>query len=1082
MKRTILYILVCLLTVPLVQAVEQQIATLPGFKVEKLYDIPNKKQGSWVGLTHDDKGRLIACDQYGGLYRVTLSTPVAVEKLKVKISNAHGVLYAFNSLYVYSYAGGLFRLQDTNGDDQFDKEEHLIKFKSKGEHGVHSIVLTPDKKSLYLVAGNNTDLPASVKNTRTSRNWKEDHLLPRMADGRGHNKGRLAPGGLVIKISPDAKKQELIAHGFRNQFDGAFNSHGEFFVYDADMEYDFGSPWYRPTRVNHVVSGVDFGWRNGSGKWPDYYTDTLPTTLDIGPGSPTGVTSGLGSKFPAKYQHAIFINDWTYGTMYAVHLEPNGATYKATREEFISGKPLPLTDVIINNDGNMYFMVGGRRTTSALYKVSYVGQDSTAPSKGTARPSLMNLRVELEKLHVDGTGEEAIAKSWPHLGHNDRHIRYAARVALEKQPTAKWQDKFYAETNTWAVIEGATALARMGDKSYKSKILSQLNEVDYKNASKTQKNVLKAQFLAAIRSYQLALQSKILSHLNKVDYKNASKAQFLAAIRSYQLAFTRLGQPAAADAQSVIAKLNSFFPSEDNFVNRELSQVLLYLNAPGAVSRTVQEMLTATEDHKKLLADSILNRNDRYKAATKRLENFRPNTQQFALAFSLRSIKEGWTEADRASYFSWFPRAKTWQGGNSFRIFIENSRKEALKNVANVQLRAQYDKVSMKKLTKPRAITDPKGPGQVWTVANAVKAVEKNLTGRNFKSGENLFHATACASCHRFSGFGSGIGPDLTGSANRYSLKDMLDNIIEPSKVISDQYGSTHFIMKDGSQIIGRLGTEENGVVHVMTNPFSPESNVDVKLADVKEKKEWRTSPMPVGLVNSLNADELSDLIAYIFSAGNSNHKYFAGAVPSAKSESLFNGKDLSGWKGDPKFWSVKDGVIYGTTHVNKTKVNTFLVWEGEVADFHLTYEAKSVGVNSGMMYRSEWLNEKAFRLRGYQADMHPKPQFMAMLYGEQLPGRGIIAKRGQKVVVGENGKAKVVGKTSEVTKVNLGEWQKYEIICKGNHLIHKLNGEVTVDIVDNHPKKLLKGLIGMQLHVGGKMECWFRDIKLIKF
>jgi len=1028
----------------------QPVVTLPGFKAEKIYDVQKSSQGSWVGLTHDHKGRLIASDQYGAIYRITLSDPVKVEKLNVKTGNAHGLLYAFDSLYVFSGEGktkGLYRLTDTNGDDQYDKEEYLIPFNSKGEHGVHSIVLTPDKKSLYLIGGNNTDLPASVKNTRTSKNWKEDHILPRMADGRGHNRGRLAPGGLVIKVSPDAKKQELIAHGFRNQFDGAFNAEGDFFVYDADMEYDIGSPWYRPTRVNHVVSGADFGWRHGTGKWPGYYTDTLPTTLDIGPGSPTGVSNGLGAKFPAKYQRAIFINDWTYGTMYAVHLEPDGASYKATREEFVSGKPLPLTDVIIHPDGNMYFMVGGRRTTSALYRLSYVGNESTAPIKAKPVSDLVKLRRELEKLHVDGTGPEAIAKAWPYLGHEDRYIRHAARVALEKQPTAKWQDKFYSETNEWAIIEGACALARMG----------------------------KADNLA-----------KILSQLNKVDYKAASQGKFLAAIRSYQLAFTRLGKPSKASADAVIAKLNPHFPTKDNFINRELCQVLLYLNAPGAVTKTVQEMLIATEVQEKIMSDEILNRNDRYKAAAKRMEQFRPNTQQFSLAFSLRSIKEGWSKADRASYFSWFPRAKTWQGGNSFSIFIENSRKEALANVKDQAERKKYDEISSKSLIKPRAIVAPKGPGQVWTVASAVKAVENNLKGRNFKSGENLYHAVACASCHRFAGEGSGIGPDLTGSANRYSIKDMMENIIEPSKVISDQYGSTQFFMKDGSQIVGRVGTEENGIVHVMTNPFSPESNVDVKLADVKEQKHFPISPMPPGLINSLNKEELSDLIAYIFSAGDENHKYFAstGKAPTLEgAQQLFNGKDLSGWKGDPKRWKVENGVIVGSTFGDKLKKNTFLIWEGEVGDFELIYECKVEGKNnSGMMYRAEMLDEKIWRLKGNQADIHPKPEYCGMLYSEAT-GRGIVAQRGTKVLVdAASGKPKVVGKTETATPVDISQWQTYRIVAKGNRLMHYVNGRLAVDLTDNHKDMRLRGLIGMQIHAGAPMKAYFRNIQLKKF
>jgi putative heme-binding domain-containing protein len=1025
------------------------IKTLPGFKVEKLYDVQKGSQGSWVGLTHDNKGRLIASDQYGGIYRITLSTPVKIEKLKVKTGSAHGVLYAFNSLYVFSGEGktkGLYRLTDTNGDDQYDKEEYLIPFNSKGEHGVHSIVLTPDKKSLYLIGGNNTDLPKSVVNTRTSRNWKEDHILPRMDDGRGHNRGRLAPGGLVIKVSPDAKKQELIAHGFRNEFDGAFNAEGEFFVYDADMEYDIGSPWYRPTRVNHVVSGADFGWRHGTGKWPGYYTDTLPTTLDIGPGSPTGVTNGLGAKFPAKYQKAIFINDWTYGTMYAVHLEPNGATYKATREEFVSGKPLPLTDVIVHPDGNMYFMVGGRKTTSALYKVSYVGNESTAPITAQAISAEMKLRKELEKFHLDGSGEEAIAKAWPHLSHEDRYIRHAARVTIEKQPTAKWQNKFFAATNDWTIIEGATALARMGEATQLPKILKQLN---------------------------------------KIDYKTASTGKFLAAIRSYQLAFARLGKADVETANAVIAKLNPFFPSKDNFINRELCQVLLYLNAPGAVSKTVQEMLTATEEQTKLLSDEILNRNDRYKAAAKKMEQFRPNIQQYSLAFSLRSIKEGWTKADHASYFSWFPRAKTWQGGNSFAIFIENSRKAALANVKDKAARKKYDDISSKSLVKPRAITPPKGPGQLWTVATAVKAVEKNLTGRNFKSGENLFHATACASCHRFAGAGSGIGPDLTGSANRYSIRDMFENIIEPSKVISDQYGSTQFIMKDGSQIVGRMGTEENGIVHLMTNPFSPESNVDVKLADVKVQKEWHVSPMPPGLVNSLNKDELSDLIAYIFSAGDANHKYFGAqqAAPIEGAQQLFNGKDLSGWKGDRSRWTVENGVIVGSTFGEKLKKNTFLIWEGEVGDFELQYDCKVEGQNnSGVMYRAEMLDSKIWRLKGNQADCHPKPEYCGMLYSEAT-GRGIVAQRGTKVVVDAGtGKPKITGRTEAATPVDIAQWNTYRIVAKGNRLMHYVNGRLAIDLTDNHKDMKLKGLIGLQIHAGKPMKAFFKNIQLKKF
>jgi putative heme-binding domain-containing protein len=309
----------------------------------------------------------------------------------------------------------------------------------------------------------------------------------------------------------------------------------------------------------------------------------------------------------------------------------------------------------------------------------------------------------------------------------------------------------------------------------------------------------------------------------------------------------------------------------------------------------------------------------------------------------------------------------------------------------------------------------------------------------------------------------------------------MMENIIEPSKVISDQYSSTVFKMKDGSEVIGRKGTQEDGIQYLMTNPYSAEYTAEVKVADVVSQKEWHVSPMPPALIYSLNADELSDLIAYIFSAGNPKHEYFTNAKSEGVKQ-IFNGKDLSGWKGDPKLWKVEDGVIYGSTHGNKLKANTFLVWEEEVEDFHLKWEAKFEGNNSGMMYRAFWKDEDRYRLSGYQCDMHPKPQFVAMLYGEGLvkgkKKRGIIAQRGQKVEIDANEKVHVRGTTTAPEKVDLSQWQTYEVICKGNRMIHKINGKVTVDITDNHPHALKKGLIGMQLHAGKPMKVWFKNIQ----
>ncbi|MCA9035498.1 MAG: hypothetical protein KDA91_10215, partial [Planctomycetaceae bacterium] len=361
-----------------------------GFQVELLYSVPGGEMGSWVNMASDPKGRLIVSDQYGKLYRVT-PPPVGkndrpvIESINVDIGMAQGLVWAFDSLYVMvngtdADRQGLYRITDADGDDQLDTLDFLRRIDGGGEHGPHAVIAGPDGKSLYVCAGNHT-LPTEFTTSRVPRNWGEDQLLPRMWDAGGHAVGKLAPGGWIAKVSPDGQEWELVASGFRNEFDIAFNTDGELFTYDADMEWDVGLPWYRPTRVNHVTSGAEFGWRSGTGKWPVWYPDSLGSVIDIGPGSPTGIAFGTGAQFPAKYQKSLFISDWSYGVIYAIHMTPTGSTYTAEAERFISAAPLPVTDIVINpTDHAMYFTIGGRRTQSGLYRVTYTGSDVASPN------------------------------------------------------------------------------------------------------------------------------------------------------------------------------------------------------------------------------------------------------------------------------------------------------------------------------------------------------------------------------------------------------------------------------------------------------------------------------------------------------------------------------------------------------------------------------------------------------------------------------------------------------------------------------------------------------------------------------
>ena len=269
-----------------------------GFEVELLYSVPGVERGSWVALCPDDKGRIYASDQYGELYRFTPPAPGQalkdsdIEKVPVKIRAINGMCFAFGALYagVNDYErkmkSGLYRISDSDGDDQLDNVEMLRALDSKSDHGTHAVVPTPDGKGLFLITGNNTPITETVKSSPVPHIWGDDHLLPRMPDGRGHNRHGLAPGGIIYRVDPDGKNFEVYSSGFRNIYGGAVNKDGELFTYDADMEYDFNTPWYRPTRVNHVTSGSEYGWRNGGGKYTEFYADNLPAVLNIGPSSP----------------------------------------------------------------------------------------------------------------------------------------------------------------------------------------------------------------------------------------------------------------------------------------------------------------------------------------------------------------------------------------------------------------------------------------------------------------------------------------------------------------------------------------------------------------------------------------------------------------------------------------------------------------------------------------------------------------------------------------------------------------------------------------------------------------------------
>ncbi|NIJ54144.1 c-type cytochrome [Dyadobacter arcticus] len=847
-----------------------------GFKAEHLYSPSEEKNGSWVSMTFDDKGRMITSDQYGGLFRLVLPAIGSTEKptvetlkvegdtAKVAMGYAHGLLYAFNSLYVminnrenarFPKGSGLYRLQDTDKNDQYDKITLIKGMKGEGEHGPHSIILSPDQQSLYVVAGNFTDLP-KMDSYRLMTNWKNDNLFPFIKDPRGHANDRHAPGGWIAHTDPDGKNWELVSAGYRNPYDIAFNEAGDLFAYDSDMEWDFGTPWYRPTRVCHATSGGDYGWRTGSANTSPAFADFLSPVMNIGQGSPTNLIYLKDARFPAKYKNTLLAFDWSFGIVHGLHLKPSGSTYTADHEEFLSGAPLPLTDGAIGPDGALYFLTGGRRLESDLYRVYYGDYKNIPAGANVVKPTLTTehkQRTDLEKFHAK-KDPKAVETSWPYLKSPDRFLRFAARLAIEHQPVAEWESKVYAEKDPQTLIYSSIALAREGDST--------------------------------------KVGGPILTGLTKIDYAKLDDLQKQALLRAVEVTLYRTGQPDAATKQALIAYLNPKYPSSNALQNRFLSKILITLEAPKVVEKTLaliqknekfddkdNEMVTAS-------ADLIL-RNPQYGLDLAGLLEKMPPAQQMYYAIMLSSAKTGWTPQLSEQYFKWFHKAFSYQGGRSYIGFIDKARQMALKNVPKDKVE-YYNKLSGSELLTGSGndlvkLYSPKGPGRGWKVEDAVAQVQDSLANRDFDKGKMIFSAVLCNRCHMIQGEGSDVGPDLTQLGTRFSVKDMLESIIIPDKTVSDQFASVAYTLKTGESIVGRQINEDANTYFIAQNPFDSKTVRKIAKKEVSSTKMSTVSVMLPGLINGLNPNELRDLVAYLMSGGNKQNPIYTDGAKTQK-------------------------------------------------------------------------------------------------------------------------------------------------------------------------------------------------------
>lgn len=785
--------------------------TLPGFSIDRIRRA-EPDEGSWVSMAFDPQGRITVAREDKGLLRLTLTEQgdevVNVESINDTLLECRGLLYAYDSLYANANnSKGMYRLRDTSGDDRFDEVTLLREFPGTVGHGRNDLALGPDGM-IYSIHGDAVVVPT-------------DNIVDRTSPLRDTRRSKPEREGHLIRTNQDGTHWEVVAAGLRNPFGIDFNADGELFTYDADAEFDMGAPWYRPTRLDHLVSGADFGWRGLTKSWPPYrldHPDNALPVVDIGKGSPTAVKAGIRSSFPPAYQKAMFALDWAYGRIVACHLYPRGAGYVCRPETFLKGRPLNVTDLDFGPDGSMYVVTGGRKTQSVLYRIRYTG-----PRSPLAEDTLQQVarrefsrrqrhkRQKLEQLHgVAAQASDAVAMAWASIGSHDPTIRQAARVAVEHQPVDAWRTLALKEGEPRRQIVGLLALSRNGNVNDRSLILQRLNTLSVDELSAFNQ-------LSMLQSYSLCLTDEETLDAALVLRTRERLAKWLS--RGLDRAFHA---PTGSGPG----------------VTRKLAHLLIQLDSADSV-RQVIDLLAWSKTHE----------------------------ERIDYLFMLRNVRNGWTNKNRRLYFETLRHVEqTVVGGDGMPGFLKRIREEAVKTLTESERTELEDVIESSSESEPR-LPSTRPIVREWKVEEIDEILAATDATPNAQRGKELFNAASCSRCHRSGRLGHFVGPDLTSVARRFSRRDLLVSMMKPSLVVAERYRNVQIVTTDGRSVVGRPvsgGDYRSPVIRIATDALNPTQIVEIAKSDIDVHRDSTLSPMPAGLLNTLTRLEILDLLAFL--------------------------------------------------------------------------------------------------------------------------------------------------------------------------------------------------------------------------
>jgi putative heme-binding domain-containing protein len=901
-----------------------------GFSVEVV--APPEQTGSLIGVTFDSLGRPVVSKERGHptvLFDRDGDGVYETEKaFSTKVKQAHGMWFDGRVLYAVANDEngqvGLYRLEDTSGDDTADTFERISTFQGGiGEHGPHDIRRGPDGRPTIML-GNHTSVPQDMVDPRSPlANYDEAQLLEPYPDARGHAAQIRAPGGTLVRLIGDPYRYAVLAGGFRNAYNHAYNAAGEAFTFDSDMEWDINLPWYRPIRTLHVAMGGDYGWRTGSGKLPADMLDTLPPFEELGRGSPVGIEFYEHDVYPQEYRGALLLGDWSRGRIVLTALERQGATYRPARPsvEFVYGEPLNVTDLEVGPDGLVYFTLGGRDTEGGLYRIRY------QPGWwerwfGARKPPEGVLAAARQPQPLSSWGHAALLRKKESMGEQwaaeltalatranaavpDRVQALLLLERLGPRPRADLLRTLLADQAPEVRAAAALVVGMHGSDRAKALAAGALKDPDPFVRRRAAEAVVRMgldprqpSFAPVDDVYALLNDAdRFVRYAGRLALERIPREQWRgralaesrpAAAPEALLALVRTAQPAEMEALlSRAADLLSEASGEDALRLLRAWQVAA-IRAPGGASpaarRQIAELLlprfpapqeTLNREYARTLAyagppEAI----GKILAAMPRGDENQP--LQIHYVYCLRAIRHGWTAEQKTALTHWFAKAVDWRGGASFTGYLNLMFDSALESFTPEEKQRAYTRVpafapveagaqaaqTRGGLILPRVLERQKG---VKTVSAdeifEFQMYDPMTLKANPEKGKEVFEKE-CASCHRFGSLGKDFGPDLTTVARRFQKKDILESVLWPSRTISDQYGSLIVETKEGDVVNALLVREDAQKLVLKTAEV--ERPIEIPKAMVRDRRPSQISIMPEGLLDSYSMDQISDLFAFL--------------------------------------------------------------------------------------------------------------------------------------------------------------------------------------------------------------------------